>query len=147
MESTASGFASLMVILVLAAASVAIIGYVAAMAVSALRRRLRPSSPREPLHEPDPAPLPDEQIRARILWDRHEREGIVRSTGLVDDTATVVVDEDAFLSLDPSVQAGYAETLNLAALGPGRSMPAIAFMGHRANRRIALWTRGGMVHD
>lgn len=145
MTEAAHGLAGAIALVVLLLASVALIAYVAYRASKTVARALRGGPPPAAPDDPAPRPLPDEQIRARVRWDRHEREGIVRGTTLIDDVATVFVDEEAFLALDPVAQADYADTLNCAALGPGRSMPQILFIGRGSDRPVARWTRGGIV--
>lgn len=145
MTEAAHGLAGALALVVLGLASVALIAYVACRASKAVARALRGGPPPRAAPDAGPRPLPDEQIRARVRWDRHEREGIVRSTGLSGDVPAVFVDEAAFLALDRAAQAGYAETLNCAALGPGRSMPEILFIGHVSDRPIARWTREGIA--
>lgn len=145
MTEAAHGFAGALALAVLILASVALIVYAAYRASKTVARALRGAPAPHATPDAGPRPLPDEQIRARVRWDRHEREGIVRGTSLIDDVATVFVDEAAFLALDPAAQADYADTLNCAALGPGRSMPEIVFIGHVSDRPIARWTRDGIV--
>lgn len=145
MTEAAHGLAGALALIVLLLASIALIAYVAYRASRTVARALRGGPPPRVVPDAGPQPLPDEQIRARVRWDRHEREGIVRGTSLIDDVATVFVDEAAFLALDPAAQADYADTLNCAALGPGRSMPEIVFVGHLSDRPIARWTRDGIV--
>lgn len=144
MTEAAHGLAGALALVVLLLACVALIVYVAYRASKTVVRALR-GGPPPAAPDTGPRPLPDEQLRARVRWDRHEREGIIRGTSLIDDVATVFVDEEAFLTLDPAAQADYADTLNCAALGPGRSMPEIVFVGHVSNRPIARWTRDGIV--
>lgn len=145
MTEAAHGLAGALALVVLLLACVALIVYVAYRASKTVVRALRGGPPPRAVPDTGPQPLPEEQLRARVRWDRHEREGIVRGTGLAGDVATVFVDEEAFLALDPAAQAGYADTLNCAALGPGRSMPEIVFVGHVSSRPIARWTRDGIV--
>ena len=145
MTEAAHGLAGALALIVLLLASIALIAYVAYRASRTVARALRGGPPPRVVPDAGPQPLPDEQIRARVRWDRHEREGIVRGTGLLGDVAAVFVDEEAFLALDPVAQADYADTLNCAALGPGRSMPEIVFVGHLSDRPIARWTREGIV--
>jgi len=142
MTQAAHGLAGALALIVLGLASVALIVYVAWRASKAV---LRAASAPSAAPEAGPRPLPAEQLRARVRWDRHEREGIVLGTGLNGDVATVFVDEAAFLALDPAAQADYADTLNCAALGPGRSMPEILFIGYGSDRPVARWTREGIV--
>ncbi len=131
--------------LVLFFVSLAIIAYAVFRAVRAVLRsyRTRPL-PAVPAEE-KPLPLPREQIEARLRWDWHEKQDVVHGAGLQGDVATIIVHEKAFLVLDPAEQARYAETLNMAALGPGRSMPEYLFIGYESDKPIARWTRDGVV--
>jgi hypothetical protein len=144
-EQSGFGMGSALGALVLFLASLAIIAYVVFRAVRAVLRPYRTKPlPAAPV-EARPQPLPKEQIEARLLWDWHEKQDVVHRAGLQGDVATIIVHEKAFLALDPAEQAGYAETLNMAALGPGRSMPEYLFIGYESDKPIARWTRDGVV--
>lgn len=145
MEAAAHGMWSAVGVVVLFLASLAIIAYAAFRAVRAVLRPRRAQPSPVAAAEPPPRPLPKEQIAARLRWDWHEKHGIVFSTGLAGDVAAVVVDEAAFLALEPAAQAEYADTLNCAAFGPGRTMPEILFIGHASDRPVARWTPEGVV--
>ena len=148
-EAVTTGILGAIVILALFLASIAVVVYVAFKASKAVIRSLRaqpvPTKREETVARPDtPRPLPAEQIEARLRWDWHEKQGIVYQAGLMGDVATIIVHEEPFLALDPAAQAQYAETLNMASLGPGRSMPEYLFIGYNSNKPIARWTRSGV---
>jgi hypothetical protein len=79
-------------------------------------------------------------------WLQAERAGIVLGTRSAGGVPQVVVDEDTFRSVDFATKSGFAETLNCAAYGDGRSFAAIEFLSNRTNRKLARWTAGrGLV--
>ncbi len=118
---------------------------VAALALALLivrggRRSAAPAAP--------PSPASDAAIiarnRARQSWDAEHKGGIVSLTSMDDDGVPLVfVHDDRFMAADDARRAGLADTLNMAALGPGRSMETIRFVGRASDRELARWTRAG----